>query len=57
MAMRIVSVKFDPVTELTTYILQNTESYSLPGFSINYVLIFVFPEIVPPVLTIMKYKV
>ena len=42
MAMRIVSVKFDPVTELTTYILQNTESYSLPGFSINYVLIFVF---------------
>jgi len=38
MAMRIVSDKLDGVTEVTTYVLQNIDSYRLP---LNVVLIIV----------------
>jgi hypothetical protein len=52
--MRIVSVKLDVVTEVTTDILQNLDSHSLP---LNVVLIFFSPETVHPGITITKYEV
>ena len=50
MAMRIVSVELDNVTEINTFIL--TKNSFLFIF-----IIFIFPEIVRPVITIIKHEV
>jgi len=50
MAMRIVSVKLDYVTEVNTFILTK---YIVLFMFTN----FIFPEIVRPVITIIKHKV
>ena len=49
LAVRIVSIKLDIVTEVTTYILQNIDSYRLP------LIVVLVPETVHQGITIIIY--